>query len=422
MIKVLNIAWKDLIVTLRDRGTLILILVTPFALTLIIGFAFSGTGGDGPSLATIPVVIVNKDSGQFGEAVIQVFESDALSELLEPRMMDDLDAARATVDNDETDAVVIIPQGFSESFLPAVSEREPSVVEVYANPTSPISVGVVQSIVSGVINRLAAATAAGEVSVTQLVVNGLITPNEAPTLGPVVGRRAGEQASNTQLVTTVSQTAVSADDAADDGEFDVGAFDWLSYMAPGVAIMFLMFNMMAGARGILEEHAAGTLPRMLTTPTSTVQVLGGKMLGIYLTGLLQVFILILASGLIFGIDWGEPLGVVILVVVLVAAATSWGMLVAAFARTAGQVATIGPAIAVLFAIMAGNLFPRQLLPDFLKTASFITPNAWGLEAFSELTSGGGLNDVITHVLALLAMAIVLFAVGVVTIRTRRQIV
>jgi len=96
------------------------------------------------------------------------------------------------------------------------------------------------------------------------------------------------------------------------------------------------------------------------------------------------------------------------------------MLIAAFSRTPGQVNAIGTTISLVFGITAGNFFPREVMPDFLRTASLITPNAWGLEAFSSLTTGGALNDVLTPLLALALMAAVIFAAAVLTFRTRRQ--
>ncbi|MCK7526881.1 MAG: ABC transporter permease [Ignavibacteriales bacterium] len=52
----------------------------------------------------------------------------------------------------------------------------------------------------------------------------------------------------------------------------------LAYMAPGMALMFLMYTVSYGGRSILAERAQGTLPRLLVSPTSTAQMLGGKVL------------------------------------------------------------------------------------------------------------------------------------------------
>ena len=81
--------------------------------------------------------------------------------------------------------------------------------------------------------------------------------------------------------------------------------------------MFLMYTVSNGGRTLLAERNQGTLPRLLVSPTTTMQVLGGKMFGIFLTGVAQMLILIVASTLLFQLEWGDPLGVLVLVLAAV---------------------------------------------------------------------------------------------------------
>jgi ABC-2 type transport system permease protein len=121
--------------------------------------------------------------------------------------------------------------------------------------------------------------------------------------------------------------------------------------------------------------------------------------------------LILASTLLFRLNWGDPLALTLLVLTLVAAATAWGLLIAAYSRTPGQAAILGTVLSLTFGIAAGNFIARPSLPQFLRTASLITPNAWGLEGFTQLAFGGGLADMTTILLALTLMAAVLFTLS-----------
>ena len=127
-------------------------------------------------------------------------------------------------------------------------------------------------------------------------------------------------------------------------------------MAPGMALMFLMYTVSNGGRILLVERNQGTLPRLLVSPTTTVQVLGGKIFGIYLTGVAQMLILIIASTLLFQLEWGDPLGVLVLVLAAVVGAMGWGMLITALASTPGQVAAIGSAVMLTFGILGGSFF------------------------------------------------------------------
>lgn len=409
MKKLLTVAWKDLLITFRDPTALLMMLLTPFLITLVMAFAFGGLGGGSVTLSHINVSIADNDGGQFSQIVVDVLRSPDLADLLNPTLAADAAAARAAVDADRASAAVIIPIGFSQAVLAGGNATPPTLVEVYMNPTRAVSAGVVRSIVDQTLARLNASAVSGRVAVTQLAMSGLLSPQQVMAEGAAIAERAARQTGEARLITLRSDTA----------EKSTGAdFDWLTYMTPSMAIMFLMFTVSNGGRSILAERDWGTLQRLLTTPTQPGQIIGGKVVGIFLTGLAQMAILIATGGLLFGVKWGSALGVAVLTIALVAAATGWGALLAAYARTSSQANQLGTMIALFFGILAGNMMPRPLLPQWLRTASYVTPNAWGLEGYSSLSAGGGVSEIVFPTLALLAMAAVLYAAA--TVAFRRQ--
>jgi ABC-2 type transport system permease protein len=150
----------------------------------------------------------------------------------------------------------------------------------------------------------------------------------------------------------------------------------------------------------------------LVSPTGPSQVLGGKSLGIYLTGAAQLLILIGASSLLFRLDWGDPLGVVALVLAAVFAATGWGLLVTSVARTPAQVSSVGTALMLIFGILGGSFIQLDQMPPLVQALSKITPNAWGLDGFTTLALGGSLADLAEPLGALLLMGAVLLAISI----------
>jgi ABC-2 type transport system permease protein len=411
MLKVLIIGLKDLTLAFRDRAALILMLAAPFMLTLGLGFVTGRfSGGSSQGLSEIPVVIVNQDGGQLGGALVDVFKSEDLAQLIEPQALTDLAEARRQVDDDKAAAVVIIPAGFTDSILPregATQLGDPVKIEVYANPSRPTSAGVVQSILEEFVSRLEVGRIGGQVAVTQLITNGLVNPQETATVGRAIGERQANDPANNALI-RLKRTTLSGDEPAQ--------FDVLAYLAPAMALMFLMYTVSNGGRSILAERAGGTLPRLQVSPTTNTQVLGGKLLGIFLTGVAQVGILILASALLFGVKWGDPLAVALLIVAAAAGATGWGSLLAALAKTPAQVMSVGSALMLIFAIIGGSFGNNIPLPDWLQFVAKITPNAWGIQGFSALGNGGSLGDVTTNIVALFGMAAVLFTAAVVLFR------
>ena len=421
MKKLLIIALKDLKIMFRDPSSLVWMLVTPIALTLAMAFAFGRLtgGGQAAGLSDIPVIIVDLDGGQMSEPIVQTFQSQELSHLITATLSTDEAAARTAVDKDEVAAAIIIPAGFTAKIIPAalqqgdfsaLLQREQGVVEVYASPKRPISVSIVRSIVNAVLNRMAAAGAAAQTSITQLIVSGYVSPQDMQKIGNEIGQRTGEQAAQGSSLKLTAQVVGA--------QTNSGSFDWMAYMAPSMAVLFLMFTVSLGGRSILAERQWGTLQRLLISPSSAAQVLGGKVSGIFLTGLAQMLILIVFSALAFGLRWGAPIALIVLIVATVFAATGWGALIAAYAKSPGQAMSIGSMMALVFAGLAGNFVPRQNYPEWLQKLSLVTPNAWALEGFQSLGQGGGMQAVLLPVMALTIMGVVLFAVS--TVLFRRQ--
>jgi len=391
MKKILAIGWKDLTLVLRDRAALILMLAAPFVLTLAMGFVtgrFSGTDVT-TGLADIPVIIVNEDEGELGAALVDVLNSPDLAELLAPASVATEADARARVDEDEAASAVLIPAGFTSGTLPdprTGATTDPVTIEVYANPNRPVGAGMVEIIVGAFLSEVETGQVSVSVTLAQLMAAGLLAPQEAAGAAPAIAERLVGGAEGEALITL---DRVSAEGAAE-------TFDILAYFAPGMAMMFLMYTVAYGGRSVLAERTDGTLPRLMSTPTSAA----------------QVGVLVLATSVMFGLRWGDPLAVVVLVLAVAAAATGWGLLLASLARSPAQVGSLGAAMMILFGILGGSFFPTGGLPGWLTAAGKITPNAWGLDGFTALARGGDLGAIGLPLAALGVMAAVLFVAAV----------
>ncbi len=73
----------------------------------------------------------------------------------------------------------------------------------------------------------------------------------------------------------------------------------------GMMIFYAFYTGASTGESILLEEERRTLQRLFTTPTSQAAILAGKFLAVFLTVLIQVSVLLSASGLIFGIHWGR---------------------------------------------------------------------------------------------------------------------
>jgi ABC-2 type transport system permease protein len=70
------------------------------------------------------------------------------------------------------------------------------------------------------------------------------------------------------------------------------------------------------------------------------------------------------------------------------------------------------AIMLTFGILGGSFFPINNMPGWYQVFSKITPNAWGVNGFTILGSGGLLVDLGPTLLGLVVMGVVLFAISI----------
>lgn len=408
MIKTFLIGIKDLKIIFRDRAALILMLLAPFLLTLGMGLVTGRFSGSSTGISDIPVIIVNLDKEQLGNALEEVFTGEELAGLVEPTLSESPEAARKAIDKDTAAAAIIIPAGFTRSVIPqqGAFDEEPEAlrIEVYANPARPTGAGIVKSIVDEFISRIEEGRISGQTSIVQMIMSGRISPQEGEQAGMEMAERLEDSPSSETLAIKLN---------TDTNEAEAVEFDVLAYLAPGMALMFLMFTVTYGGRSILAEKAQGTLPRLLVSPTQAAQILGGKVFGIFLTGVAQMLILIGATTLLFQLKWGDPLGVLVLVLAAVFGASGWGMFITAIARTPGQVASVGSAIMLIFGILGGSFINLEMMPPVVQMVSKITPNAWALDGFTTLALGGTLPHLSTPITALLTMGLILFGIAVV---------
>jgi ABC-2 type transport system permease protein len=422
--KIWTIAWKDTLIRFRDRNAIIMMLVAPLVIAAIIGASFggflTGSGGGGSSPFTnIPIIVVNEDAGPQGEQFVAVLTGGDLADLLDPAFMADLAEARAAVQAGRVRAVIHIPADFSDTMRQAFTvdgEASPSAstIQLYTDAAATFTPFIVLSVVEQIINGFNSAQISGQIISSQLVEKG---PQLGPRMAEIEPRLSDVGADFEESINRRFREGnvanITLNVVALNGEEAREPINPLAFFAPSMGIFFLMFTMFSGTRSILMEEQEGTLARLQATPTSHSEILLGKIGGTFLTGLLQFGVFIVASSLIFQLSWGRsPLGLLLLTLAVVAAFTSLGTFVAAFARDITQANILGSVVVLTFAALGGNFAPAQNFPNWLQQVSLLTINRWGLDGFSTLTiQGGTVGDVLLETAVLLTMALVFFLLG-----------
>jgi ABC-2 type transport system permease protein len=194
----------------------------------------------------------------------------------------------------------------------------------------------------------------------------------------------------------------------------------LNFFAPNIAVVFLFIGAGLGMRSLLMERAAGTLARVTAAPLRPLQIVLGKLAAIFVTGLATVFVIWAATSLLFGADWGDPLGVVLLSVAATVAVCGIAVFLTSLAKTEQQAFGITMLVGLGLALLGGNLLPSGSLPTFFQELSLGTPNGWALVGFGRLDQlGDPVSSVVGPVIALMVIAAV--SGGLALFRVRRMV-
>lgn len=463
MHKIWTLAWKDVYITFRDRNLLLIMIATPLVISTLLGVVFGGFAeGGNLAFSDIPVAIVNMDEGaeQQGDTVNyganlasflipgegggdfvgngaectlvepEATEQDenqpniSIDELINATALDDAEAAREAVRSGDYTAAIIIPPDFSESMViePASFGSDVSAVtgdspiEVYANSGQPISATIVRSIVEGYSSNLVT----GNVAIASSI-NALISTNPASAirLGSTEAQGVYPCAFSGLLSTVrIRQLPVTTEG----GPTLSGVAQILVIFGSAQAAFFALFTGQFGIISIVEERRAGTLQRILVSPTPRSAILTGKLLGTFVQIVFQLTILFLALTLVASIIDQEPqfiwgsniIGLVAIILALAAAVCGLAVLMAGIARTPEQVGALGSIVNIIIAV-AGGAFGFAV-PSPVREISMIY---WGSDALNKLARGE--TDFMLNVVVLLVMGAVLFGIGIILFNRQQDI-
>lgn len=158
---------------------------------------------------------------------------------------------------------------------------------------------------------------------------------------------------------------------------------------PAFTLFAMFFIVIPLAGSIINEKNHGTFDRIRTMPVSYFHVVLAKV-AVFLAICSLQFLFLLFIGKYIMPLMGEQttLDMKVNIPALLAAifssslaAIGFGIMVGTFSKTHGQAATFGSVMVVILALLGGIFVPVHLLPETLKTISYISPLRWGTDAF-----------------------------------------
>ena len=371
----LTIAGKDFRQRLRDRSAILIAIVAPLVLASIFGLTLSGVSDES---ITFDYAVADLDRGPVAKSFVDdVLGGVQQAGYAELRGVPSAEEARRLADEGDVAAAFVLPAGFSA----AVANGRPARLQVIGDPDAPIGTLVARSIA----DSFASDVRSVEVAVATAAAGGAARP----------------PAELADRAAAVPRPVAIEDVSATKKELDPTTF-----YAAGMAVFFLFFTVQFGVSSLLDERREGTLRRLLAAPISRTSILAGKLTTSFVLGIVSMAVLIATTSFLLGAEWGSPLGVAVLVVAGVLAATGAMALVATLAKTPEQAGYWQSIVALVLGLLGGAFFPVAQAGGLMEKASLLTPHAWFLRGLGDLAGGAGPASVLPAAGAILLFAMV----------------
>ncbi len=363
---VLAVAYREALVLRHDKGFLATVVSQPVMMLLLFGYALSYTP------ANVPWAVLDRSGTAVSRRLIE--EVRTTGYFLPPVAVGSYADGRDRLRRGNALALLVIPRDFGRDL-----ERGRPQVQLLVDGSDPVTAARLLAYV----NQVAAS----------------FEPRRTPP------DRAGD--------------AVAAPiDVRQRFWFNPTLRDRDFFLAILAGMLLTNLCLSISSLNIVGERESGTFEQTLSLPTSTLEIVLGKLLPLVVVSYVLLALAILGSGLVFGL-WprGSWLGLVLVTLPFVLATLAIGVFVSALARNSAQAVFISVFFIMPSFVLSGVMFPYELMPPAVRVLGDMFPLRWYQIALRRLVSrGAGLDDVLLPCLALLAI----FAVLLAAIRWRLQ--
>lgn len=390
---------KDLRLFFRDRTGMMLGLLLPIALVTVFGMVMKFAFGGGSGMPKVEVLVVDEDGSDASRRFVAALREVGML-TVRPKADDPAMAAadaRSKVRDGEAHHALIVGKGYGEALVagregPLTVVRDPG----RAMEARLVGIALLQAtmaaadgksmpwLLSSVMRRQGMSEqGVAYVRASMETVQGVIDRY----LGSKAGQRPKDEGGPAAAFDMASMfedmVPVVREDVTPPARPKNLGYQ-LAQSVAGMTVMMLMFGLMACSVTLLQERDQGTLRRLLVSGAPRPALLLGKFLFCVCIGLLQLTIMFGYGELVFAVGtFRDPVTLLVLAVTWAAAATSFGMLVAVWAKTPKQAEGLSTMLILVMAALGGCWFPIQIadLPWWADALTHATLTHWAMTGF-----------------------------------------
>jgi ABC-2 type transport system permease protein len=185
------------------------------------------------------------------------------------------------------------------------------------------------------------------------------------------------------------------------------------FAVPAMAVGFAAFGVGYAGFTFFRDHGWGTWDRLRATPASSVDIMVGKVVPNIAVTFVQLTLLFVLGGPLFGLDVrGSWMALILLIAVVALALAAFGMLVTAVTRTMNQLNAVGSVGGMAMAMLGGAWVPVATMPGWAQAIAPALPTYWAMRGFRDvILAGKGVAQVALPVLVMVGFGLLYTAVA-----------
>jgi ABC-2 type transport system permease protein len=185
-----------------------------------------------------------------------------------------------------------------------------------------------------------------------------------------------------------------------------------SYVAPSDLVLFLGITMLVLSSGLVESRRLGMLRRISAAPVRRRSVVAAQIVSLLIIAAGQSLGLLFVGRFLFGVHWGNPGAVGLIVALLSISFASASVLIGSWSRTEEQAVAVAVVLGIAAGMLGGCMYPLSVVGSVVREAGHVMPQAWAMDAFIKLIyDHGTFVAVLPEISALAVFALVFSALA-----------
>ncbi len=390
MIRIIDIALKDLMQLSRDFKTFMFLLIMPIVFTFLFGFAFGGFGG-GDSDSRLPVGYISEDDHWVTGELHKLLDDSEVIRLEENVFLSSAELEKLVADGDMA-AALIVPDGYGRALLKDKDARLIVIADTGTQSWTTIEAELL--------------TVAGKLD-SAVRTATIIEDIDAERMPFDYAFEKSLSAWDEPPITITETTSLAVKKTSNEGMA-------LAHTAPGMMLQFSIAGLLTAAQIIVSERKSRTLQRLLTTATQRVHIVLGHYLALFLLIFTQFILLITFGQFILKVDYLRvPLATMLVAFSAALCISALGLLIGILARSEEQAVAFSIIPMFVFSGLGGAWVPLEVTGETFQAIGHLSPVAWGMDGFENIVARGlGFESVVLPALALVGYAILFFSLAV----------